>query len=205
MRCPPAGARIDGAAGWARFGPVADNYLIPAKDLVAYVDAGQQAHVPLLQGGFGRAEPPSRCWERIRPRRRVTRPPCARLFGADAERVLALYPPARPRSRFSTRPMTLASDHGMAYNMWRLAESHRQSSGKPVYRYFFTRPRPRFLGAANQTPGTAGGIVTNARRCRRPSGVARRRALRPRSNTPSATSPPTRTTPGSRATTSSRS
>ena len=45
---------------------------------------------------------------------------------------------------------------------WRLGEGHRKSTGKPVYRYFYSRPRPKFLGAANQTPGTAGGIVTNA-------------------------------------------
>ena len=46
--------------------------------------------------------------------------------------------------------------------MWRLGEGHRQSSGKPVYRFFFARPRPKFLGAANQSPGTAGGIITNS-------------------------------------------
>lgn len=45
--------------------------------------------------------------------------------------------------------------------MWRLGEGHRQSSGKPVYRFVFSRPRPTFLGAANQTPGTAGGIMTS--------------------------------------------
>jgi len=46
--------------------------------------------------------------------------------------------------------------------MWLLGDGHRVSSGKSVYRYLFTRPRPKFLGAANQTPGTAGGIVTGA-------------------------------------------
>ena len=57
---------------------------------------------------------------------------------------------------------TLATDQGMGYNMWRLGEGHRLATHKPVYRFLYTRPRPKFLGAANQTPGTAGGIVTNA-------------------------------------------
>jgi len=46
--------------------------------------------------------------------------------------------------------------------MWRLAEGHRLSTAKPVYRYLYARPRPAFLGAPNQTPGTAGGIITSA-------------------------------------------
>ena len=99
--------------------------------------------------------------------------------------------------------MTLASDRGMAYNMWLLGDGHRVSSGKNVYRYLYTRPRPKFLGAANQTPGTAGGIVTSAdARRRRRRGAAP--CTRPRSSTPSATWRPTRTTPGKPATTRCR-
>ena len=51
---------------------------------------------------------------------------------------------------------------GASFLMWRLGEGHRQSSGKPVYRFFFARPRPKFLRAANQVPSTAGGIITNS-------------------------------------------
>jgi para-nitrobenzyl esterase len=85
-----------------------------------------------------------------------------KLFGGDADRVLALYPAGKTEDQVLDAAQTLATDQGMGYNMWRLGESHRQSSGKPVFRFFFSRPRPKFLGAANQTPGTAGGIITNS-------------------------------------------
>jgi para-nitrobenzyl esterase len=84
------------------------------------------------------------------------------MFGADADRVLALYPAGKTAEEVLDSAQSLATDQGMGYNMWRLGEGHRHSSGKPVYRFFFARPRPKFLGAANQTPGTAGGIITNA-------------------------------------------
>jgi para-nitrobenzyl esterase len=35
---------------WSRFEAIADNYQVPARDLIDYVDAGEQAHVALLQG-----------------------------------------------------------------------------------------------------------------------------------------------------------
>ena len=50
----------------------------------------------------------------------------------------------------------------MGYNMWLYGESFGKGSGKPVYRYLYSRPRHRFLGATNQLPGQAGGIITDA-------------------------------------------
>jgi para-nitrobenzyl esterase len=82
-------------------------------------------------------------------------------FGASADRVLALYPAGKTQDEVLDAAQSLATDEGMGYNMWRLGEGHRQSSSKPVYRFFYAQPRPKFLGAANQTPGVAGGIITN--------------------------------------------
>jgi para-nitrobenzyl esterase len=163
FRAMPAAQVLEATAQQAapRFGPVADNYLIPARDLVALVNAGEQSRVPLLQGSNSEersyrdvlgANPPT-------PEGFATA--LRKAFGADADRVLALYP-AKTEAEVLDAAMTLASDRGMAYNMWLLGDGHRVSSGKSVYRYLFTRPRPKFLGAANQTPGTAGGIVTGA-------------------------------------------
>lgn len=56
----------------------------------------------------------------------------------------------------------LATDAGMGCNMWIFGEEHRTSSEKPVYRFFKMHPRPKLLGRANQTPGTAVGIITTA-------------------------------------------
>jgi para-nitrobenzyl esterase len=144
-----------------RFAPVAENYMLPQKDLAAYVDAGEQAHVPVLQGTNSQ----ERAYETFLGDNPATPQGYAaavkKMFGANANRVLALYP-AKTSDEIKDAAMTLGSDQFMAYGVWRLAEGHRKSNSGPVFRYFYTRPRPKFLGAANQTPGTAGGIVTNA-------------------------------------------
>jgi para-nitrobenzyl esterase len=144
-----------------RFGPVADGYLIPAKDLVALVSAGEQSHVPLLQGSNSEERSHRDVLGDNPPTREGLAAAVRKAYGADGDRVLALYP-AETEAQVLDAAMTLASDRGMAYNMWLLGDRHRVSSGKNVYRYLYTRPRPRFLGAANQTPGVAGGIVTGA-------------------------------------------
>lgn len=37
-----------------------------------------------------------------------------------------------------------------------------KTGGKPVYRYYYTRPRPRFLGAAGQAPPSASAAPSGA-------------------------------------------
>ena len=147
---------------WTRFEALADGYVVPAKDLIGYMDAGEQSHVPLLLGWVSEDRNAKSLLGDNPPTPEGYAAAVGKLFGANAARVLALYPAGTTEEQVLDAAQTLATDHGMGYNMWRLGESHRQSSGKPVYRWFFARPRPKFLGAANQTPGTAGGIITNA-------------------------------------------
>jgi len=134
---------------WARFEAVADNYQVPAKDLIAYMDAGEQAHVSLLQGWVSEDRTAKSLLGDNPPTPEGYAAAVRKTFGGDAERVLALYPAGRTEDEVLDAAQTLATDRGMGYNMWRLGEGHRQSSGKPVYRFFFQRPRPKFLGAAN--------------------------------------------------------
>ena len=163
LRAMPAAQLLELTAqpAWSRFEAVADNYQVPAKDLVALMDAGEQAHVALLQGwvsedrtarSFLGDQPPSAEGYTAAVRK---------AFGDDADGVLALYPAGSTENQVLDAAQALATDQGMGYNMWRLGEGHRQSSGKAVYRFVFSRPRPQFLGRANQTPGTAGGIMTS--------------------------------------------
>jgi len=146
----------------SRFEALADGYQVPAKDLIAYVDAGEQAHVALLQGWVSEDRTARSLLGDNPPTPEGYAVAVRKVFGGDAERVLALYPAGKPEEQVLDAAQALATDQGMGYNMWRLGEGHRQSSGKPVYRFFFERPRPKFLGAANQTPGTAGGIITTS-------------------------------------------
>jgi para-nitrobenzyl esterase len=163
LRAMPAAQVLAATAEPAapRFGPVADGYLIPAKDLVALVNAGEQSRVPLLQG----TNSEERSYREVLGDEPATPEGFAaalrKTYGADADRLLALYP-AQTEAQVQDAAMALASDRGTAYNVWLLGDGHRVSSGKSVYRYLYARPRPRFLGAANETPGVAGGIVKGA-------------------------------------------
>ncbi len=164
LRAMPAAKLLAMTAqpAWARFEAIADNYQVPAKDLIECMDAGEQAHVVLLQGWVSEDRTARSLLGDNPPTPEGYATAVRKLFGGDAERVLALYPAGQTQDQVLDAAQTLATDQGMGYNMWRLGEGHRQSSGKPVYRFFFARPRPKFLGAANQTPGSAGGIITNS-------------------------------------------
>jgi para-nitrobenzyl esterase len=164
LRAMPAAQLLELTAKpeWARFEVVADNYQISEKDLIDYVDAGKQAHVPLLQGWVSEDRTAKSLLEDNPPTPEGYAAAVREMFGSGADRVLALYPAGQTKDQVLDAAQTLATDRGMAYNMWRLGEGHRQSSGKPVYRFFYSRPRPKFLGRADQTPGTAGGIITNS-------------------------------------------
>jgi para-nitrobenzyl esterase len=164
LRAIPAAQLLEMTAqpAWTRFEAIADNYQVSAQDLIDYVDAGRHAHVALLQGWVNEDRNAKSLLGDTPPTPEGYAAAVRKLFGAGADRVLALYPPGNTEDQVLDAAQALATDQGMGYNMWRLGEGHRQSTGKPVYRYLYSRPRPRFLGAANQTPGTAGGIITNA-------------------------------------------
>jgi para-nitrobenzyl esterase len=163
LRAMPAAKVLELTAkpDWARFEAIADGYQVPATDLLQYVDAGKQAHVPLLQGWVSEDRPARSLLGANPPTVEGYTAAVRKMFGDDADRVLALYPAGQTKDEVLDAAQSLATDEGMGYNMWRFGEGHLQSSGKPVYRFFYAQPRPKFLGAANQTPGTAGGIITN--------------------------------------------
>jgi para-nitrobenzyl esterase len=158
LRAMPAAKVLELTAkpDWARFEAIADGYQVPATDLIQYVDAGKQAHVPLLQGWVSEDRPARSLLGANPPTVEGYTAAVRKMFGNDADRVLALYPAGQTKDEILDAAQSLATDEEMGYNMWRFGEGHL-----PVYRFFYAQPRPKFLGAANQTPGTAGGIITN--------------------------------------------
>jgi para-nitrobenzyl esterase len=81
-----------------------------------------------------------------------------RLYGAQAEEVLKLYNPATDDEveRVAT---DLAGDRFIAFSTWKWADVHSKTTGKPVYRYLYEKPRPAMTPEmGNATPGLAGGV-----------------------------------------------
>jgi para-nitrobenzyl esterase len=147
-----------GKPGVARFSPVIDGYFFPEPPLAIF-SAGKQAHVPLLagwnseemnaRGALGRDEPTLENFEKA----------VRRLYGADAEAVLKEYAASNNEEALQSAT-DLAGDRFIAYSTWKWIELSGQTGGKPVYRYYYSRPRPRMTPEmGNATAGLAGGVI----------------------------------------------
>jgi para-nitrobenzyl esterase len=142
LRALPAEQLLEATAkqGTPRFGTTVDGYFLPRRPADIFA-AGEQAHVPLLVGWnseennyrsiVGQAEPtPENYAQAVR-----------NLYTERADEVLKLYPGAT-NDEVIASATSLASDRFIAYSTWKWADLHGKTSGKPVYRYFYSRPRP---------------------------------------------------------------
>jgi para-nitrobenzyl esterase len=81
-----------------------------------------------------------------------------KMYGDGAEEVLKLYNPATDEE-VEQVATDLAGDRFIAFSTWRWAELHGKTSGRPVYRYIYERPRPAMVPEmGDATPGLAGGV-----------------------------------------------
>jgi para-nitrobenzyl esterase len=147
-----------GKPGGGRFSLTVDGYFLPESPLSIY-SSGKQAHVPLLVGWnseemtwrvlLGKDEPTPENYEKV----------VRKLYGDRAAEVLKLYPAATSEEVIESAT-DLASDRFLGYSTWKWFDLHTRTGGKPVYRYFYSRPRPQVVPElGNATPGLAGGII----------------------------------------------
>ena len=160
LRAMPAETLLE-ATSRLRFGAYhsnVDGYLLP-DSVEAIFAAGEQAQVPLLVGWnseestyraiLGEAEPsPENYAKAVRA-----------LYDDAADEVLRLYP-ARTVDEVIAAATDLASDRFLGYVTWKWADLHGQTSRCPVYRYFYSHPRPPMVPEmGDAVAGLAGGIV----------------------------------------------
>ena len=137
-----------------RFGPTSDGYLLP-KDVATILDAGEQAHVPLLGGSNSEELPARALLKQDEPTPENYAKAVRALYGDRAEEVLKLYPGGTLEEVLESA-MALAGDRFIGFSTWRFMEGHRRTAGKPVYRYFYAHPRPKFLGGYTPPPPPRG-------------------------------------------------
>ncbi|TKK71771.1 carboxylesterase family protein [Ilyomonas limi] len=157
-----------------RFAMTVDGYFFP-KEPLAIFQAGEQAHVPLLVGWnseemnyrmvMGNEQPTKENYEKA----------VNKLYGDSAAEVLKVYR-ANIDADVERVATELASDRFIAFSTWRWADLQAKTGGKPVYRYYYTRPRPAMTPAmGNATAGLAGGVqkgnTTNAPKAPLPKGA----------------------------------
>ncbi|CCG99409.1 Carboxylesterase [Fibrella aestuarina BUZ 2] len=163
LRALPADKLLADASkpGMGRFSPCIDGYFFP-KSVAAIFAAGEQARVPLLAGwnseemngrailGQGNAPTVANYTAAVQ-----------KLYADKAPDALKAYA-AADDAAVEQVATDLAGDRFIGFSTWKWIDLHSQTSGKPVYRYLYARPRPAMTAQmGNATAGLAGGVVRN--------------------------------------------
>jgi para-nitrobenzyl esterase len=146
-----------GRPGMGGFLPNVDGYFFP-KDPAQIYAAGEQAKVPLL-AGWNSMEVPGRAILHEDPTPERVRGVLEKRFAARAAEAEKFYPVATADEAAQSID-DLASDLFLGYATWKWLDAHARTSGQPVYRYMYARPRPATV-EAGVTPNLAGGVSRN--------------------------------------------
>ena len=143
----PGGRGGPGAPGGGpslRFSSNLDGYFL-SKTLTEIFEAGQQAKVPLLAGTNSEEQGARSVLGQSEPTVENFTAAIQKLYGDDSAQVLQVYAPKTPEEVLQAAT-DLASARFIAHSTWKWTELQMKTGGKPVYRYFYTRVRPRYLG-----------------------------------------------------------
>jgi para-nitrobenzyl esterase len=135
-----------------------DGYFFPATPLEIF-EAGQQAHVPLLVGWNSQEMAYQMILGNNKPTMDNYEKALHKTYGQNAEEALKVYH-ADNDEEVIKAATALASDRFIAYSTWKWSDEQRKTGKKPVYRYFFERPRPAMRPEmGNAVAGLAGGVI----------------------------------------------
>jgi para-nitrobenzyl esterase len=160
LRAIPAQQLLEAAGkpGVARFPLTVDGYFFPEAPLAIF-QKGKQAHVPLLAGWNSEEQGARMVLGRDEPTPENLAKNIARLYPDNAAEVQKEFA-ASTNEEALAAATDLASARFIAYSTWKWIELSGKTGGKPVYRYFYSRPRPKMSAAmGNATAGLAGGVV----------------------------------------------
>jgi len=146
---------MSGRPGMPRFGPNVDGYFFPEVPSKIFA-AGQQAKVPLL-AGWNSEEMNARAVLQESPTPENVKALFAKLYPGKADEAAKVFPASTPEEAQQT-VTDIASDRFIGFSTWKWLDVHAKTSGKPVYRYLYARPRPPTV-EANVTPNLAGGVT----------------------------------------------
>ncbi|HEU4553477.1 MAG TPA: carboxylesterase family protein [Chitinophaga sp.] len=162
LRALPADSLLQAATrfGAFRFPVTVDGYFF-TKDPYQVYAAGEQAHVPLLAGWNSQ----EMGYQAILGNQPLTKEnfekAVRKLYSnaALADSMLQLYNPATDAD-VEQVATDLASDRFISFSTWKWIDDHVKTSGEPVFRYLFSRPRPAMNASmGNAAPGLAGGVI----------------------------------------------
>ena len=148
------GAGATSGAATISYGPNLDGYFLP-KTLVQIFEAGEQAKVPLLAGTNSAEQGAGAVLGQNEATVEGFTAAIHRLYGNNADQLLKVYAPTTPEE-VTQAATDLASARFIAFGTWKWTELQATNGGKPVYRYYYTRPRPGTI------PGRGPAVATGA-------------------------------------------
>lgn len=138
-----------------------DNHFLTEQPFATYA-AGRQMRVPLLVGGNSLEMSPAAYFGYITMSgREITMEDIAKtasgMFGDNTYEMLSLYGITAPDDIYKQPGIDLCGDLFLAYSTWRWGNIHNATSGQPVYRYLYSRERPKMM-IEGKVAGLAGGL-----------------------------------------------
>lgn len=147
-----------GKQGMPRFNAVVDGYFFPEPPAAVFA-AGRQADVPLLAGWNSEEQNGRSVLGRDEPTKENFEKAVNRLYGVNAKAMLTEWAPASD-AEVTEAATELASARFIAYSTWKWIDVCAATGRKPVYRYYYSHPRPRMRPEmGNVTAGLAGGVM----------------------------------------------
>jgi para-nitrobenzyl esterase len=147
-----------GKPGAARFSATIDGYVFPQPIRQIYAE-GKQAHVPLLVGWNSQEMAARMVLGNAEPTLENYASAVRKLYPDHAEEALKVYG-AATSEQVVENATALASDRFIAHSTWVWSNLCEKTGGKPVFRYYYSRPRPRMRPEmGNATAGLAGGVI----------------------------------------------
>jgi para-nitrobenzyl esterase len=142
LRKIPADKLLDESTkpGSPRFRVDVDGYFFPKSPFEIY-SAGQQAKVPLLVGWNSEEGNYMGLLQGEEPTVENFKKAVQKMFGENAADILKVYNPADDES-VKQVGTDLASALFIAYGTWKWSDIQSRTSNQPVYRYFYSHPRP---------------------------------------------------------------
>ncbi|MBE7172809.1 MAG: carboxylesterase family protein [Williamsia sp.] len=142
LRAIPAQQLLEAAEkpGAGRFPVTVDGYFFPKSPLQIYT-AGEQAHVPLLAGWNSEEGNYRSILGQDAPTLANYTQAMQKRYGDQSAAALKGYN-ASSDAEVEAIATKWASDQFIGYGTWKWCELQTKTGGKPVYRYFYARPRP---------------------------------------------------------------
>ena len=157
LRAIPADELLETTASMSpvHFSPAIDGYFFPQTPEEIFA-AGEQSQVPLLLGWNSLESGPQGVLGPAEATPDAYRAAIERLYGTNAQSVLAVYPGATDEEAKASAT-DLAGDRFTGFSTWKWADMHVKTGGDhPVYRYMYARPRPATRDG--NTPAAEGAV-----------------------------------------------